>query len=748
MNGGRRWRSRSYDTIRTGEIAYSIVTIVAIAVIAVTFQFGRLFQSLDNKESLLNERVKLWGDITNFCDYLNNVDYAQTPTPLIENIQEQIGNRLTLDAELRDKFRELFDAANSGVLGYLYPNEVAALTGDDIRPSVRRFVTELQKTPPPLLEARLSGLEPDDSVLIFSRKALLPLEGRVTTLRSIRAQLNALRTPLEWASVTLLPISIWAVWLIVLRPTLQQSLELQSRIEASERRVSITLASIGEAVLVVGADGTVVIANPVAEVLLGGVQGEVTGRDLSELIEFTDLERDRMDPHLFELLGSTERVKRRIGILRLLRADQERLRLIDLTSAPIAATGEVEQGVVLVLRDVTTEQKLLEQLHNSDKARAVVGLAAGLAHEFNNALAIISGAQELIEIKLGKYQECSKLVGHQVKAIKGAVQQSNGLIAQLLAIGSQASLKLTVVDIMEPLMAAIGMLNQSSKGAVHIDLDARLNEAEGLVEGDAAALQRVFLNLGMNSLNAVAGDGDISIDVTRLSTDLSHGLAKLAGASGARSHIVIKWRDNGCGISETNLKRVFEPFFTTRASEGASGLGLSIVRGIIVEHRGAIVAASEPDRGAEFIIYLPACELPEVNPMQSDSNFRADEGKVIRVLVVEDEQDFSDVLREYLRGHGFQVTVSANGIDAMEIFKREHEAIDVVVLDMNLPGKPGAAVEAEMRAVKPKCRIVASTGYLEPSDGPTPNLDSATTILRKPYALNELLGAIRGLLIL
>lgn len=738
------WPVRSsFNTIRTGEIAYGMVTTVAVAAMVCFLYFDRLSRTVSDLEELVGGRLSAWNEIINYCDYLNGLNYAEAPNSLITNVQTLIGQRLETDADLGQQLTTLVGHADAGALGYYFPGEVTSLVGYAIQPSVRRIVSELQKTAPSLLEARLSEISPSDAILIFSRKALIPLQNRLDVLRLVRSHLAALRTSAEWIFAIVLPMAIWTIWFMVLRPRLVRSLELQSKIEASERRAHITLSSIGDAVVVAGADGTVASLNPAAERLLGGSQQALVGRDISSFIELRKPAPSReVQLGVKELWTLNETVSHRVELVRLRVTDEDRTRSINLTASPIAYPGEAEQGVVLVLRDITDELKMREELHTTEKARAVVGLAAGLAHEFNNALAIISGARELTALKLQTNEGCANHVGRHLKAIEGAVLQSKGLTAQLLAIGSQAKLKLTTIDVMEPLSAVVAQLGHASRNSVRIVLNSELKDTVGLIEGNAAALQRVFVNLGLNSIHAMGGAGEIVITVKSPLAGDAEGAPKSAERPEAPSFIVVEWRDNGHGIAERDLKRVFDPFFTTGAEEGSAGLGLSIVRGIIVEHRGSIVADSKAGEGAVFTIHLPARGERDVEH-EPEIHLPAREGPSIRALVVEDRADFAEALREYLAINSIWAEVAMNGVEAVEKFERGRDAFDIVVLDMNLPGKSGVEVEAEIRALKPLCKIIASTGNLAYGDGQSAGTHGLTVVMKKPYELNELVATIR-----
>lgn len=739
------WNASRINTIRAGETAYSIVTIAAVGAMSLFLYLNYVSRLFDEMGVLVEDRLKTWNQIIDLGGYLNRSgDVApRAPQVVAKKVQLLIGELLDSDTKFVEQLDVISRKAQTSALGYLFAGEIAFVSSDGIDATARNYFSELRSTPPELIEARTSALESSTSILIFSRKMLQPQQQRESILRTVRSRLTSLRTSIEWILVILLPISIWGVWLTVLRPRLLQSLDLQSRIEISERRARATLSSIGEAVVVVGAGGTVSNLNPAAEALFGVGRDKVLGCQLERFIQLR-LPSTLSGTQLLisDLVGGGKPASRHVEDVRLTTGHDDTSRSFSLTVAPVAYPGEAGQGVVLVLRDTTQQEKLREEMHGADKARALVGLAAGLAHEFNNALAVISGARELMALKLRQFDDPAQRVDRHLKAIEGAIRQSSGLTEQLLSIGSQSSLKLSEIDIMEPLRDIVRPLQEIHNHSAEFVLHSNLKASETFILGNATSLRRAFMNLGRNSLQAKAKL--ISVTISFRKDCHQELLGRLVRSDTRRPYVVIEWRDDGTGIPEADLERVFEPFFTTRTQEGSPGLGLSIVRGIIVEHRGAVVASAAPGGGALFTIYLPAVEPMERAALPAQ---RRPEGMAasMRALIVEDEVEYAATLQEYLSLNGVEVDVANTGSEAIELFESAYDKIDIVLLDINLHGMSGFEVEARMRALKPECRIIISTGNLGTNSGDVTAVDDVRVVLQKPYAFNELLETMRGM---
>ncbi|MGD9669030.1 MAG: response regulator [Hyphomicrobiaceae bacterium] len=729
-------------TLRSGFISKAVVTAFVIAATAIFLYFSHVSSALTDIGDLTAKRTSIWLDITRISERLVKFDETtQMPQRIILRVQQQLAKLLQTDSDLRARFHESIDNLDSFPFGYFYAAELAHVRTSDVPPTARDFIARLASSPPELVGARYSSLTVPDALLITSHKVLLPLQLQDEALRNLRSEIAQKRTPVEWTVTTVLLIAIWTTWFTLLRPSLVRSLELQQKITMSEQRARTTLSSIGDAVIVIDAQGLVQMLNPAAEVLVETPERGAIGNQLTKVLNSCCNGHDVIpDFPVDDVLNSRRVMKRRIQLPPNDIATDARQ--IDLTAAPIIHPGGGISGVVLVLRDITLDLKIREQLRNSEKERALSALAGGLAHEFNNALAIINGASDLMELKISGSPEADKSTRRNIDSIKNAVKHSSALTAQLLAIGRRSGFKLAPIDISTPVTDVIEILRRTTDRSIEITLDVKIEENQRYTLGDYPSLQSTFLNFGLNSINAIDPPGKILVTIERENIDAQQALA-LGLEEGPKEYIKVRWRDSGRGIPQEIIGRIFEPFYTTRTEQGGIGLGLSVAQSIILEHKGSVSVSSKPAEGAAFTVYLPCTNQRPKPTTGIEPNTASNAG--ILVLFAEDEGRTAELIAEYLTSHGFEVLSASNGREALELYRNHRSEIDVVVLDINLPLMPGHEVARAIRKLDPQCSIIMSTGYLEKGVSDALEKDGITTVLKKPYPAEDLISQIARL---
>jgi CheY-like chemotaxis protein len=270
-----------------------------------------------------------------------------------------------------------------------------------------------------------------------------------------------------------------------------------------------------------------------------------------------------------------------------------------------------------------------------------------------------------------------------------------------------------------------------------------LDESLPAISADPSQLQQVIMNLCVNARDAMPQGGRIAIATSRVR---GANLARLS-ADTSRDYFCVKVSDTGCGMPPHVRARIFEPFFTTKQNSGGTGLGLSVVYGIILNHRGFLEVDSVEGVGSTFHIYLPI-DLEKAGAVVETSHGLLGEIPVGRetVLVVEDEGSLRELLRTVLEPRGYKVLVAADGAQAIDILMREPATIDAVLLDLNLPLVNGLEVYKTVRRVRPDAKTIVISGNITPDMRRELNALGQNEFLPKPYQLEELGRRLRAIL--
>ena len=393
-----------------------------------------------------------------------------------------------------------------------------------------------------------------------------------------------------------------------------------------------------------------------------------------------------------------------------------------------------EDGVAVgrrgTVQDITARKeaeadrdRLRDELHHSQKLEAIGRLAAGVAHDFNNMLTAIEGYSELLLNKLdphaAEYAHASQ--------IRRAADQAAALPRQLLAFGRRQTLEPRVVDLREVLRNIDELLRSIVSARVRLET---VTTEPALAYVDPDKLEQALINLVVNARDAMPEGGRVSISIG--TEDVDEALAAEHDVTAGR-YSVVRVVDTGHGIDPETIGKIFEPFFTTKPSGLGSGLGLASVYGTVNQSGGFVRVESEPGHGSRFEIFLPtAAEIPSAR------------GRTLGVLVAEDEPLVRDLAVSVLEGGGFAVRAAANGQDALELFERHAEAIDVVVTDMVMPEMGGRDLADRVLERRPETPIVYMSGYTDEAPPAEPDNGGAPTFLQKPFSAETLVSTVRA----
>lgn len=405
---------------------------------------------------------------------------------------------------------------------------------------------------------------------------------------------------------------------------------------------------------------------------------------------------------------------------------------VDIALMPIVIRGSTM--VHMTWRDITSfkkaaqeRERLQEQLLQSQKMDAVGQLAGGVAHDFNNILSGIMGAAELMR----EFDNSPEKQETYLKLILTATQKAADLTRKLLTFARKREKDSRPVDVVRVISESIEIFNRTLNKNIEIRFE---NHADsGVVTGDETLLQNVLLNLGINASHAMPDGGTLSFQIRNVVLDSNY--CRMSPFDLTPGNFVeIEVRDNGCGMTMDVQKRIFEPFFTTKERGKGTGLGLSMAYGAIKDHGGAINVYSEVGVGTVFHVYLPLAAQAVV--------IKVPEQVVIhgsgKILLVDDEDFLRNIGRTILESLGYEAVLAADGREAIEIFAKNPEEFDLVVLDMIMPVMGGKEALIHMKKLKPDCRVIVSSGFAKEDDLSEMEQLGICGFLRKPFKMADL----------
>ena len=509
---------------------------------------------------------------------------------------------------------------------------------------------------------------------------------------------------------------------------LTEAKRVEAALRANEEYLAITLNSIGDAVISTDLQGLVTHINSVAQGLTGWPQAEAQGRPLAEILVLLHPEtRAPLESLVDQVARAGTPVTTAQPVLLIARDGTEHL--IADSAAPIRAEQQPQPlGVVIVFRDVTRQQQLETQLLQSQKMESIGALAGGVAHDFNNMLGGITSAAELLGLELADHATARQYVDLILRTTARAAD----LTQKLLAFSRKGKVVAVPLDIHRCIEDGLALLERSVDR--RIKLVRELQAGTTTVIGDAAQLQNIILNLGLNARDAMPEGGTLTISTRNLQLDQAYcAVSPFKLQPGP--YIQISVRDTGVGMTTEVQRRLFEPFFTTKPTGRGTGLGLAAVYGAVRGHNGAVTVYSEPGLGSVFHLYLPVAA--NTNPPRP----AAREDIVLgygTVLVVDDEEVIRQTSAVVLRALGYQVLLATNGREGVEQYRRNLGRINIVLLDMVMPEMNGVACFREIRKLDPYARVIISSGFARDADLTQLLAEGLAGFIQKPYRRVEL----------
>jgi signal transduction histidine kinase len=478
------------------------------------------------------------------------------------------------------------------------------------------------------------------------------------------------------------------------------------RSEAMRRHVERSLTENHDGVVVTDEDGVVLFVNQAALTLLGRSADDFIGREFG----FSIQENQALE---VEIVHATER------------------RTAELRVVPY--TWNHRAAFLATLRDVTERTRLAEQLRHAQKLEAVGQLAGGVAHDFNNILTVVLSSAEIVLEEIDEKHPSRR----SILDIQQAGRRAAALTRQLLTFARRHIHAPQVLDVNESVTSIHKMLERLI--GEHVQIVLNLDPSPPRVVVDPDQMSQVLTNLVVNARDAMPRGGTITI---RTSSTILDDAAGVFWGLAAGRYVVLSVRDTGEGMTRDVKERAFEPFYTTKKEGRGTGLGLSMVHGIITQNGGQVRVDSEPGFGTTFTMLLPVAVDPLERSRRAKSSLDALAGTE-RILLVEDEASVRTVASEILTKSGYIVTSVDSSQAALDVWLRRTKPFDLVLTDVVMPGMTGWALGEQIHALAPLQKIIYMSGYSHEVLAQHGAATSSLTLLQKPFTRLGLLRTVR-----
>ncbi|MBF0551680.1 MAG: PAS domain S-box protein [Deltaproteobacteria bacterium] len=482
--------------------------------------------------------------------------------------------------------------------------------------------------------------------------------------------------------------------------------------------------------------GVIKFANPRCIDITGYSPGELNQKSFFDLVHSEDLPLVRsicLEPKTKETAGNRYpiRLSHRSG----------RPVWVEITAVPI--TWEARPAVLSFLRDINAQkqlereqEKLEGQLRQAQKIQAIGTLAGGIAHDFNNILAAIIGYSEMA---LNEAIDTSR--SHRwLTRVMEASHRAKELVHQILMFSRQDEKKRRSVEIATVVKEALKLVRASIPSTIEIELN--INSDAGFILADPTQIHQVIMNLATNAAHAMDADGGIlSVEISDLIMEegkMSQGLSLKPG-----HYVELTLGDTGSGMTQEVRDRIFEPFFTTKDQGEGTGMGLSVVHGIVKSHDGGIDVFSEPGKGSTFHLYFP--QMAHARPEETTVTRQIPRGHE-HILFIDDEPMVADMIKDLLENLGYQVTAMTNPVEGLETFCAKPDQFDLVITDQTMPKIVGIELARRVSAFRPEIPVILCIGFDEPQLAEKAQLAGIRQIMVKPFSKRELAELIRQVL--
>ncbi len=420
----------------------------------------------------------------------------------------------------------------------------------------------------------------------------------------------------------------------------------------------------------------------------------------------------------------------------------------NVTIFPLMANGT--QGAVIMAEDITEMLKKDEQLRQAQKMEVIGTLSGGIAHDFNNILGAISGSVSLLEMNLQKKGNTLNKTEEYLSIIKKSICRAENIVDQLLTISRKKESSFSVINLND-LISEIEKICSNSFDK-RVDLAFEQYHQKAMINADKTQIEQVLLNLCVNASHSMTimkkddekKGGTIKLFVKKV---LAHELIMRHPVKQMRGEFwCISISDQGVGMTVDMIDKIFDPFFSTKEEGGGTGLGLAMAYNIVENHNGFIEVNSETGKGSVFRVYLPVWSGEDEEREEDEITHGKWKKSKGMILVIDDEEYIRIVANEILSESGFRVLVATNGDKGLELFKKHHSELDLVMLDLAMPGLSGDEVFIAAKKIDSKVPVLLASGF-RGDERIKKILDmGAKGFIKKPFNFNELTQAVFSIL--
>ncbi len=496
------------------------------------------------------------------------------------------------------------------------------------------------------------------------------------------------------------------------------------------RMLSLAIEQTSEAVIITNSKGTIIYANPSA--------CHQSGYDIKEAIgrtaRFARPESRNQAPYP-EIWAALDRGEAWQGSLDEERRDGSSYPVIA-SIAPVCDQRDNVSYYICCQQDMSKYKQLERQFQQAQKMEALSTLVGGIAHDFNNMLAGMNGNLYLLKRRVQNVPDAQE----KVKNIEALVQRAANMIHQLLAFARKETTNMRKLPLTPFVKESIKLLRTLVPENIRLELDFCTELLP--IQADATLVHQMLANLINNAREAVVSTPDphILIRLRPLHTDAEFVRAHPYSKEGYYACLSIK--DNGRGISDDELVRIFDPFYTNKRTGDGSGLGLSMILGAIRTHEGFVTVESAVGQGSTFCLWFPLLEEPTAAAIKETKGVNTTTGQGELILIADDEMELRETTADVLEALGYRVLTARDGQDAFDIFMAQKNEIALTLLDVVMPHCNGPELATVLRKLRPDVKIIFTTGH----DLGTKPTDISGPVLGKPFDIGKLSRLIRKLL--
>ncbi len=486
--------------------------------------------------------------------------------------------------------------------------------------------------------------------------------------------------------------------------------------------------SMNDGMIVLDKRNRIVDINPAAQNMFGHLPTQIIGQSIEQIFQG--------EPTLLNRYQDAVEVHNQIDL-----GEGHERRRYDVYLSPLYNHQRQLEGRIIIIRDITEQMLAEEALRQTQKLESLGVLASGIAHDFNNLLVAILGQASVALKKLPPEESARTNIERAAKAAERAAD----LTRQLLAYSGQSQPEIHPLDLNTLIEENLHLFQVAVPKTICLSRD--LDDSLPLIEADKSQIQQVIMNLITNAAEAIGnrpGKVIVTTNQEMMTTKLD-GLCPYTGELlPPGQYVTLQVSDNGSGMNEATLAKIFDPFYTTKFT--GRGLGLAAVLGIVRGHEGGVKVDSKPGQGTTFTFYFPASSLVKPH-CQTTDNVRAAGSTQGYILIIDDEPPILEAVRDILELDGLHALTAADGRTGIELYRKMRDNIHLVLLDLSMPEMSGEETLTQLQEIDPDVPVLLSSGYSETVAVHRIRSLGVLGFLQKPYDADKLLNAVHRYLL-